>query len=113
MTLIEVSLQLVECYFGDIVLSVPAASGIIRNQFLHTCYWPLQSTFVCVFCLHSLSNPYMLFIGYSLIILCDTFCFQHIFILFDLCSVVWKLTNSLKIQLSCKVFCLLMAAVRI
>ena len=30
--LIKVSLQLAECYFGDIVLSVPAASGIIRNQ---------------------------------------------------------------------------------
>ena len=47
-TLIEVSLQLVECYSRDIVLSVPAASGIIQNHFVHTCYWPLQSTFVCI-----------------------------------------------------------------
>ena len=37
-TLIEVSLQLVECYSGDIGLSVPAASGIIQNHFVHTCY---------------------------------------------------------------------------
>ena len=36
MTLIEVSMQLVKCNSEHIVLSVPVASGMIQNRFVHT-----------------------------------------------------------------------------